>query len=130
VIDRHAAEIRPGDVVYVFYRGQPAFEHATAYRGLRLAGAEIVKSPHADRPIEEFRANVERLAGRPRVWLVHGIPLRESGPSDPALPRFYRRNTVPEVEPRLHALFDERGRRIQTVEATGAKAVLYDLRGP
>jgi hypothetical protein len=102
---------RPGDLMYVYYNGQPVFEYyAPRYgwsRSNTVAGACARMNPGA------YVDDLARLRGRPRVWLlfVEGTPVQ--GFSE---------------QPFMLAYLDHVGRRLDDRVSVGAAVYLYDLR--
>ncbi|HET7233984.1 MAG TPA: glycosyltransferase family 39 protein [Longimicrobium sp.] len=102
---------RPGDLMYVYYNGQPVFEYyAPRYgwnRSNTVAGACARMEPG------RYVDDLARLRGRPRVWLlfVEGTPVQGF-----------------DEQPFMLAYLDHAGRRLDDRVSVGAAVYLYDLR--
>jgi hypothetical protein len=104
---------RPEDLVYVYYGAEPAFRYYTMRGGLP-PGRVVFGSLNRD-DLGQYLQEVDRLAGRRRVWLV--------------FTHVFRRLGIDEERFLLHHL-DRRGVRRDAIVGEGATAYLYDLTGP
>jgi len=104
-------ERRPGDLMYVYYNGQPVFEYyAPRYgwdRSNTVAGACARFQPG------RYLPDLARLRGRPRVWFlfVEGTPIHDF-----------------DEKAFMLRFLDHIGRRIDDRVSVGASIYLYDLR--
>jgi hypothetical protein len=99
----------PGDLVYVFYGAEPAFDYYAERAGFPLNNVEIGTAAGNDP--QKYESDLDRLRGH-RVWVVlshtHGVGAQESKNVE-----FY---------------LGELGSRIDALSVAGAEAYLYDLR--
>ena len=100
---------QPGDLVYVFYGAEPAFDYYAERSGFPRNNVEIGKAAGNDPRI--YESDLDRLRGR-RVWVVfshiHGVGAQESKDVE-----FY---------------LDMLGPRLDSLSVAGAETYLYDLR--
>jgi len=120
LLDFVAEHRQPGDVMYVTYSGQAVFEYYAPRYGwsARNTAQGVCARFHPER----YLADLDRLRGRPRVWVL-----------------FTRGGAVP-LRDRPEELFDEQtlmisyldliGHRIDDRVAIGASLYLYDLSDP
>jgi hypothetical protein len=113
VMDALRSRGRPDDLVYVYYGAEPAFRYYTMRAGMP-AGRVVFGSLNRD-DLGQYLQELDRLAGRRRVWLV--------------FTHVFRRLGIDEERFLLHHL-DRRGVRRDTIVGEGATAYLYDLTGP
>lgn len=100
---------KPGDLVYVFYGAEPAFDYYAERDSFPLNNVEIGTAAGNDP--QKYESDLDRLRGR-RVWVVfshiHGVGAQESKYIE-----FY-----------LGGL----GPKLDSLSVAGADAYLYDLR--
>jgi hypothetical protein len=68
VMQALAAQRRPGDAIYVYYAAEPAFRAYAERTGVPLFGAVIGSCARGD--WRHYVSELDRLRGRPRVWVV------------------------------------------------------------
>jgi hypothetical protein len=100
------------DLVYVYYGAEPAFRYYTMQGG--MPRGRIVFGSLSRDDLGGYLAELERLAGRPRVWLVFS--------------HVFRRRGMDEERFLLYPL-DRHGVRRDAIVGHGAAAYLYDLSG-
>ena len=102
---------QPGDLVYVFYGSEPAFDYYAERDGFPRNNV-VIGSASGNEP-RTYEAELDPLGGR-RVWIVlshiHGV-----GAQDSKYLEFY---------------LDQQGQRLDSFAAAGAETDLYDLRNP
>jgi hypothetical protein len=100
---------KPGDLVYVFYGAEPAFDYYAERQGFPRDNVEIGTASGSDPRV--YESDLDRLRGR-RVWVVlshiHGVGAQESRDVE-----FY---------------LDMLGPRVDSLSVAGAETYLYDLR--
>lgn len=100
---------QPGDLVYVFYGAEPAFNYYAERDNFPRNNVEIGTAAGNDPHI--YESDLDRLRGR-RVWVVlshiHGVGAQESKTVE-----FY---------------LDMLGPRVDSLSVAGAETYLYDLR--
>jgi hypothetical protein len=100
-----------GDAVYVYYGAERAVRFYGPRFGIGSAEADFGLC-HRGEP-RRYLEELDRFRGRPRVWVVfsHAVPgLAE--------------------QPTIRDYLASIGRRVETIEAPGASAELYDLSDP
>lgn len=100
---------RPGDLVYIFYGAEPAFDYYAERQGFPQDNVEIGTAAGSDPRV--YESDLDRLRGR-RVWVILSH-IRGVGAQESKYIEFY-----------LGSL----GPRLDSLSATGAEAYLYDLR--
>jgi hypothetical protein len=110
----HAREHwRPGDVLYVYYAGLPAFEYYFPRAG--FAAADVVPGACARPAPLGYLADLGRLEGRPRAWVLFAGGAGARGFDEKGLMLGY---------------LDHVGRRLDAQATVGASLYLYDLSRP
>lgn len=112
LLDYVAEQRRPGDVIYVYYNGLPSFEYYAARYG--WTAESTVRGVCARTDPARYVADLERLRGRPRVWLlfVDGTPVQGH-----------------DEKPLMMDALAHLGHRLDDRVAIGASLYLYDLSG-
>src|SRR5262249_37958450 len=106
------AHQRPEDVIYVYYGAQPAFNYYCEISRFHAAG--LVFSGREDRSDWRiFEEDLMRLRGRDRAWMIFSHVWAGDGADEEKL--------------LLNGL-DATGHRIDSFQAPGAAAYLYDVR--
>ncbi len=114
LLERLSREARPDDSIYVYYDAQFAWRYYAPRYGLDPERAIIGTS--AESVWTDDVADIERLRGRPRVWLIFShAHLRQTPRSEEDFFRFE---------------LDRSGRRLAEQHEPGASLYLYDLREP
>ena len=114
VLEAMAARIEPGDRVYLHSGAQHAqlyYERTCA--ACRLEPATLVRGRFLSGDADAIRADVDGLAGAGRVWALFAHEWWGYGDAE-----------RDEIVARLRA----RSSRVETLEAPGAEAYLFDLR--
>lgn len=101
---------RPGDVIYVYYGAEPAFRYYARRTALGDANVHYGVRSREDR--ERYLADLDRLRGKPRVWIVFSHVYGKEAESEERLFLSY---------------LDRRGVRRDEFRRTGAALFLYDL---
>jgi hypothetical protein len=101
----------PGDKIHLYSMGWPAFTYYAKKFG--LANAPLTLTPSRDEGQASLQANLQKLAGSGRVWIVF---------SHIAAGRQRQDDRVFSLQ-----VLDGIGRRRQSIEADGAWAYLYQL---
>ncbi len=71
VVDAMTARVRPGDTIYVYHGARLPFDYyQNELDRWRFDGAQIVHGVRSRHDPLAYVNDLERLAGRPRVWLV------------------------------------------------------------
>ena len=61
----------PGDIVYVFYKTDPAFHYYAPFYGLETGNIVVgVNDPRKRVALQNFEDDVDKLVGNKRVWFV------------------------------------------------------------
>ncbi len=100
---------KPGDLVYVFYGAEPAFDYYAERENFPLGNVEVGTASGSDPQI--YESDLDRLRGR-RVWVVLSH-IRGVGAEESKHVEFY---------------LDMLGPRIDSLAVAGAETYLYDLR--
>ncbi|MFL5384298.1 MAG: hypothetical protein ACJ8GN_17385 [Longimicrobiaceae bacterium] len=115
-----AAHRRPGDVMYVVYSGQAVFEYYAPRYG--WSARNTVPGVCARFRPERYLADLDRLRGRPRVWVLFtrggAVPLRD------------RPGLLFDEQKLMTSYLDAIGHRLDDRVAIGASLYLYDLADP
>jgi 4-amino-4-deoxy-L-arabinose transferase-like glycosyltransferase len=108
LLDYYQKAKRDGDVLYLYYGAQPAFDF---YRN-EPGNGELIRGTESRDDLSRYAVEAKGLRGHRRVWLLFS--------------HVYRDNGVDEEKHFLHAL-DEIGKRVETRTTTGASLYLYQL---
>jgi len=111
VLQQVAAQRQPGDAIHLYCMAWGAFTYYAPKFG--LSDAPLTVSPARESGQAALQADLKKLAGRGRVWVVFShIAAAKTGEDD-----------------RVFSLgvLDGLGRRVQTIEADGAWAYFYEL---
>ncbi|MBI4621870.1 MAG: glycosyltransferase family 39 protein [Verrucomicrobia bacterium] len=111
VLQQVAAQRLPGDKIHLYSMGWPAFTYYAKKFG--LANVPLTVSPSRDEGQASLQANLQKLAGSGRVWIVF---------SHIAAAKQRQDDRVFSLQ-----VLDGIGRRLQGIEADGAWAYLYQL---
>jgi hypothetical protein len=100
---------KPGDLVYVFYGAEPAFDYYAERETFPMDNVEIGTASGSDS--QSYESDLDRLRGR-RVWVVLSH-IRGAGAQESKYVEFYL-GTI--------------GPKLDSLSVAGAEAYLYDLR--
>ncbi len=110
VVAALALQVRPGDTVCLYYGGERTFEYYASRYG--LAASRYVVLSHSGKTWDTDLADVDRLRGNGRVWVV--------------ISHYMDVNLGDGREVLLHHL-DMIGRRMSALDVEGAGLYLYNL---
>lgn len=120
LLDFAAERRQPGDVMYVVYSGQAVFEYYAPRYG--WSARDAVPGVCARLHPEGYLPDLDRLRGRPRVWILFtrgaAVPLRDHP------------DELFDEQKLMISYLDYIGRRIDDRVAIGAEIYLYDLSDP
>jgi hypothetical protein len=105
------AHQQPGDIIYVYYGAQPAFQYYLDTSRFRPAGP-VVRGVEARDYWPGYERDLSALRGRGRVWVVLSHDWTGNGTDEKVLISYY---------------LGEFGKRIDTFAAPGAVTYLYDF---
>ncbi len=106
------AHQQPGDVIYVYYGAEPAFDYYTQTLRFRTT-ARVVKGLEGRTDWRLYQRELNAFRGNPRVWVIVSHDWTGDGVDEQKLVS-YDVDTI--------------GRRIDTFRAPGAAAYLCDMR--
>jgi len=107
VLDELKTRLKPGDKVYFYWGGVPAFHYYTRNEPFPVP---VVLGPERKDARTEFRDELRQFAGQPRVWVV-----------------FSHRHRA--EESLIRAYSEGMGDCQEEIRRPGATAFLYDFRG-
>ena len=106
VLDQLRTQLRPTDRVHIYYGALPAYEFYTRNDPLPVNGVD--RGEEARSNPTEYRDQLMKFVGEPRVWLV-----------------FSHRHKHEESV--ITAYAEALGKRLQTIPGNGATAILFDM---
>ncbi len=108
-VQKHRTE---GDILYCYYDAEPALKYYT-FEGKIVSMPRIV-GVESREDWAKYRRELDQLRGNPRVWILFSHVYRDGGVDEERLFLDY---------------LDSMGTRLDSVQASGAAAYLYDLSG-